>query len=308
MSPVSSTSRANGLRALYDIPAPAKLNLFLHITGRRPDGYHLLQSVFMLIDWCDRLSFERRDDGVIAREDLGADKLPAEDLCVKAARALQAATGCQLGVQIGLDKRLPTEAGLGGGSSDAATCLIALNQLWGLGLKRSELAVVGLQLGADVPFFLSGHNAWVEGMGEQITPISLPLAHFLIVKPPIGASTPRIFNDPALKRDTKTAILQGFAASCPGGQQVGLMKCHIQQLLDNTHNDLQPVVERLCPEMLDCLRWLESHGLQGRMTGSGTAVFAQMPHLLNLSNASAHWLIQECSNMDAHPLQGWCSD
>lgn len=308
MSPVSPTSRANGLRALYDIPAPAKLNLFLHITGRRPDGYHLLQSVFMLIDWCDRLSFERRDDGVIAREDLGVDKLPAEDLCVKAARALQAATGCQQGVQIGLEKRLPTEAGLGGGSSDAATCLIALNQLWGLGLKRSELAVVGLQLGADVPFFLSGHNAWVEGMGEEITPISLPLAHFLIVKPPIGASTPRIFSDPALKRDTKTAILQGFAANCPDGQQTGLVKCHIQQLLDHTHNDLQPVVERLCPEMLDCLRWLESHGLQGRMTGSGTAVFAQTPHLLNLPNASAHWLVQECSSMDAHPLQDWCSD
>lgn len=308
MSPVSPTSHANGLRALYDIPAPAKLNLFLHITGRRPDGYHLLQSVFMLIDWCDRLSFERRDDGVIAREDLGADKLPAEDLCVKAARALQAATGCQQGVQIGLDKRLPTEAGLGGGSSDAATCLIALNRLWGLGLKRSELATIGLQLGADVPFFLSGHNAWVEGVGEQITPISLPPAHFLIVKPPFGASTPRIFSDPALKRDTKTAILQGFAANGPGDQQAVLMKCNIQHLLESTHNDLQPVAAHFCPEMVDCLRWLESHGLQGRMTGSGTAVFAQTQHLMDLSDAPAHWTVRKCSNMDSHPLQGWCSD
>jgi 4-diphosphocytidyl-2-C-methyl-D-erythritol kinase len=308
VSPVRPINQANGLRALYDIPAPAKLNLFLHINGRRPDGYHLLQSVFMLIDWCDRLSFERRSDGVIAREDLGAGKLPAEDLCVKAARALQAATGCPQGVQIGLEKRLPTEAGLGGGSSNAATCLIALNQLWALGLKRAELAVIGLRLGADVPFFLSGHNAWVEGVGEQITPISLPLAHFLIVKPPVGASTPRIFSDPALKRDTKTAILQGFAANGSSDQQSGLVKFNTQQLLESTHNDLQPVVERLCPEMVDCLRWLKSHGLQGRMTGSGTAVFVQTQDLLNFSDAPAHWTIHECSNMDAHPLQGWCSD
>ena len=296
------------MNALYDVAAPGKLNLFLHITGRRPDGYHLLQSVFMLIDWCDRLSFERRSDGVIAREDMGAGGLPAEDLCVKAARALQAATGCAQGVQIGLEKRLPTEAGLGGGSSDAATCLIALNRLWGLGLKRAELAVIGLQLGADVPFFLSGHNAWVEGVGEQITPISLPQARFLIVKPPTGASTPRIFSDPELKRDTKTAILQGFAANDAIDQQSDLVKCNTQQLLESTHNDLQPVVERLCPDMVDCLRWLKSHGLQGRMTGSGTAVFAQTQHLMDLTDAPAHWMVHECSNMDAHPLQAWCSD
>lgn len=307
-NPPKPTRQTTGLRALYDIPAPAKLNLFLHITGRRPDGYHLLQSVFMLIDWCDRLSFEHRSDGVIAREDLGARGLPAEDLCVKAARALQAATGCTQGVQIGLDKRLPTEAGLGGGSSNAATCLLALNRLWGLGLKRAELTAIGLQLGADVPFFLSGHNAWVEGVGEHITPISLPPTRFLIVKPPTGASTPRIFSDCALKRDTKLAILQGFAASGPDDQQSGLMRCNIQQLLESTHNDLQPVVANLCPEMVDCLRWLESHGLQGRMTGSGTSVFAQTQHSLNFSNAPARWTVRECSNMDAHPLQGWCSD
>ena len=305
---MNAKSQMTGLRALYDIPAPAKLNLFLHITGRRPDGYHLLQSVFMLIDWCDRLSFERRSDGLIEREDMGAERLPADDLCVKAARALQAATGCTQGVQIGLEKRLPAEAGLGGGSSDAATCLIALNRLWGLGLKRAELATIGLKLGADVPFFLSGHNAWVEGVGEKITPISLPTAHFLVVKPPVGASTPRIFSDPALKRDTNTAIIQGFAVNGSSGAQAGLVKCNIQHLLESTHNDLQPVVERLCPEMVDCLQWLKSHGLQGRMTGSGTAVFAQTQHLLNVPDAPAHWTIQECSNMDAHPLQGWCPD
>jgi 4-diphosphocytidyl-2-C-methyl-D-erythritol kinase len=305
---MSLTTRPTALRALYDIPAPAKLNLFLHITGRRPDGYHLLQSVFMLVDWCDRLWFERRHDGVIAREDLIAGGLPAEDLCVKAARALQSATGCPHGVQIGLEKHLPTEAGLGGGSSDAATCLIALNRLWGLGLKRGELAVIGLQLGTDVPFFLSGHNAWVEGVGEQITPMSLAPAQFLIVKPPVGASTPRVFNDPGLKRDTKPAIIQGFAVNDAHGQKTSLLRCGTRQLLESTHNDLQPVVERLCPEMVDCLQWLKSHGLQGRMTGSGTAVFAQTQHLEDPSDACAHWTVRKCSNMDAHPLQNWCSN
>ena len=245
---------------------------------------------------------------MIAREDLGAGGLPAEDLCVKAARALQAATGCPHGVQIGLDKRLPTEAGLGGGSSDAATCLLALNRLWGLGLQRSELAAIGLQLGADVPFFVGGHNAWVEGVGEHITPISLPSAHFLIVKPPVGASTPQVFSDPALKRDTNTAILQGFAANDANDQQSGLIRCDIQRLLESTHNSLQPVVERLCPDMVDCLQWLKSHGLQGRMTGSGTAVFAQTQHPMFPSNAPAHWTVHGCSNMDTHPLWSWCSD
>jgi 4-diphosphocytidyl-2-C-methyl-D-erythritol kinase len=302
------TGQRRGLRALYDIPAPAKLNLFLHITGRRPDGYHLLQSVFMLIDWCDRLSFERRDDGVIERQDLGTARLPADDLCVKAARALQSATGCPLGVRIGLDKRLPAEAGLGGGSSDAATCLLALNRLWGLDLKRSQLAAIGLQLGADVPFFIGGRNAWVEGVGEQITPISLPPARFLIVKPPTGASTPRIFSDSSLKRDTETAILQSFAANDALVESADRVRCDIQKMLEIGHNDLQPMVARLCPEMVDCLLWLESYGLQGRMTGSGTAVFAQTQQPLNLTNAPAHWTVRECSNMDAHPLQDWCSD
>lgn len=305
---MSLEGQTPGLRALYDIPAPAKLNLFLHITGRRTDGYHLLQSVFMLVDWCDRLSFERREDGVIQRQDMGAARLPAEDLCVKAAQALQAATGCRLGVRIGLDKRLPAEAGLGGGSSDAATCLLALNRLWELGLKRSQLTAIGLQLGADVPFFLGGHSAWVEGVGEQITPISLPPARFLIVKPLAGASTPRIFSDPALKRDTETAIIQGFAADDPIVRSADLVRCDIQKMLEIGHNDLQPVVERLCPEMVDCLTWLQGHGLQGRMTGSGTAVFAPMQQSLKPPNAPAHWTVHECSNMDAHPLQDWCSD
>lgn len=296
------------LQSLRDVPAPAKLNLFLHITGRRADGYHLLQSVFMLIDWCDRLHFELRPDGQISREDLSGGHLPVDDLCTQAARALQAATGSALGVHIGLDKRLPAEAGLGGGSSDAASCLLALNRLWGLGLRRQQLADIGLTLGADVPFFVSGRNAWVEGVGERITPVSLTPARWVVVKPPVGASTPRIFSDPALKRDTKTATIQGFAANERADQLSEVLRCDVQQLLDAGHNDLQPVVQRLCPEVSDCLRWLQGQGLQGRMTGSGTAVFAQMPQAFELASAPSHWRVQVCSSMDAHPLLDWCAD
>ena len=164
------------LKALYDVPAPAKLNLFLHITGRRADDNHLLQSVFMLIDWCDTLHFELRRDGVISRTDLGLavhQDLPAEDLSVRAARALQAATGTTLGVHISLEKRIPSQAGMGGGSSDAASCLLALQRLWGLRLPPAKLMALALSLGADVPFFLCGSHAWVEGIGELITPITL---------------------------------------------------------------------------------------------------------------------------------------
>jgi 4-diphosphocytidyl-2C-methyl-D-erythritol kinase len=172
------------LKALYDVAAPAKLNLFLHITGRRPDGYHLLQSVFMLIDWCDTLHFELRTDGQISREDLddsghadgAAADLPAEDLAVRAAKALQAACGTSLGVHIGLQKRIPSQAGMGGGSSDAASCLLALQRLWGVRLPTQDLHAIALALGADVPFFLSGGHAWVEGIGEKITPLALPPA------------------------------------------------------------------------------------------------------------------------------------
>jgi 4-diphosphocytidyl-2-C-methyl-D-erythritol kinase len=296
------TSRAP-LKRLFDVPAPAKLNLFLHITGRRADGYHLLQSVFMLIDWCDTLHFELRHDGAISREDLTAAHLPAEDLVVRAARLLQQATGCTLGVHVGLEKRLPAEAGMGGGSSDAATCLLALNRLWGLGLNRAQLAALGLQLGADVPFFIGGRNAWVEGVGEQLTPLSLENARFVVVKPPGGASTQAIFSSPLLKRDTKPAIIQGFAANDASEP----LKHSIQSILDIGHNDLQPVAQALCPDVGHCINWLQGHGLQGRMSGSGTAVFAQIRQSLDLSDAPGNWLVKDCKNMDAHPLLEWCS-
>ena len=301
------TPKTEPLQRLEGVPAPAKLNLFLHVTGRRADGYHLLQSVFMLIDWVDLLDFELRPDGRISREDT-LPGLPPEDLCVRAARALQEATGCTLGVHIRLDKRIPAEAGMGGGSSDAATCLLALNRLWGLGLTRRELSRIGLKLGADVPFFLGGHNAWVEGVGEQLTPVSLPSARFVVVKPPTGASTPAIFSSPELQRDTKTAILQGFAAKTNAERlnSDARIACDLQKILDFGHNDLQPVAQTLCPDVVRCLEWLSARGLHGRMTGSGTAVFAQLPQATDLSGAPADWTVRECSNMDAHPLLDWC--
>lgn len=303
VSAANITSQAHTpLKAIYDVLAPAKLNLFLHITGRRPDGYHLLQSVFMLIDWCDTLHFELRHDGLITREDLGhqtthAEALPEDDLCVRAARALQAATGTTLGVHIGLEKRIPAQAGMGGGSSDAASCLLALQRLWGVRLAPEALAALALKLGADVPFFLSGGHAWVEGIGEQLTPIALPASTFLVVKPPAGLSTPAIFSSPQLKRDTKTAIIAGFAVE------------HADQIFGFGQNDLQPVAQQLCPLITQSLDWLQKQGLQGRMTGSGSAVFARIPHdLLHhmpTPTPPDGWIAKKCSNLEIHPLAGW---
>jgi 4-diphosphocytidyl-2-C-methyl-D-erythritol kinase len=286
------------LKALYDVPAPAKLNLFLHITGRRPDGYHLLQSVFMLIDWCDTLHFELRSDGQISRTDLnrpaqGSEALPAEDLAVRAARALQAACGTSLGAHISLEKRIPSQAGMGGGSSDAASCLLALQRLWGVRLPPHELRALALTLGADVPFFLSGGHAWVEGIGEKITPLTLPAARFLVVKPAAGVSTQDIFTATGLKRDTGTATIQGFAAYANG------------PIFGFGHNDLQPVAQKMCPQIGQSLDWLKSQQLQGRMTGSGSAVFAQVLHDADLPAAPGGWKIRKCSNLEMHPLAGW---
>jgi len=274
--------------ALFDVPAPAKLNLFLHITGRRADGYHLLQSVFALIDWCDTLHFERRSDGDISREDLG-QPLPADDLVLRAARALQRATGTTSGAHIGIDKRIPAQAGMGGGSSDAATCLLALNRLWNLRLSLAELSTIGLALGADVPFFLAGRNAWVEGVGEKLTPIDLEATHYLVAKPPEGLPTERIFSDPNLKRDTNPAILSGFAANPRG------FGC----------NDLQAVAQRLSPGVTQGLDWLASLGLAGRMTGSGSAVFAWTDPETKVATAPPGFQVRRCRGMDAHPLIGW---
>lgn len=287
------------MRAIHDVPAPAKLNLFLHVTGRRGDGYHLLQSVFMLIDWCDELHFELRPGGGLSREDLGA-ALPADDLCLRAARALQAATGCELGAHISIAKRIPSEAGLGGGSSDAASTLLALNRLWQLGLDRDALRQLALPLGADVPFFVLGRNAWVEGIGEVLRPLPeqvLPPGQpFVVVKPRAGLGTNMIFSRAELKRDTQAATISGFAEE------------QAREPFRFGRNDLQPVAELLCPEITQALEWLAEQGLRGRMTGSGSAVFAPAMHAVDTARAPAQWHVKVCKNLGLHPLAGWARD
>lgn len=286
------------MKAIYDLPAPAKLNLFLHITGRRADGYHLLQSVFMLIDWCDTLHVELRTDGQLSREDLTTE-LPPDDLVLRAARALQALAPAGMGAHIGVAKHIPAQAGMGGGSSDAATCLLALNRLWKLGLPLPALEKVGLALGADVPFFLRGHNAWVEGIGELITPIELPAAEVVVVKPDRGLDTKSIFLSPDLERATKPATISGFAA-CSAQEA--------EQMFGFGRNDLQPVAQRLCPAVTQAIDWLGTKGLQARMTGSGSAVFAlnaAKSHEADLSDAPQGWSVRQCKNLSVHPLAGW---
>jgi 4-diphosphocytidyl-2-C-methyl-D-erythritol kinase len=282
------------VRSLLDVPAPAKLNLFLHVVGQRADGYHLLQSVFMLIDWADTLHFELRTDGHITREDLNHQAtLPDNDLVVRAARALQTATGCALGAHIGLDKHIPMEAGMGGGSSNAASCLLALNRLWGLKLPLPQLMEIGLALGADVPFFLGGRHAWVEGIGEQLHPLALPPARFLVIKPPSGASTPQIFQSPDLQRATKRTTIENFVANSS------------EHIFGYGHNDLQPVAQTLCPDIAVGLQWMQSQGLPGRMTGSGSALFARVQEPVDTSTLPPGWLARNCNNLLDHPLIGW---
>jgi 4-diphosphocytidyl-2-C-methyl-D-erythritol kinase len=274
--------------SLHDVLAPAKLNLFLHITGRRDDGYHLLQSVFMLIDWCDTLHFDRLDSGSIEREDLTV-RLPADDLVMRAARSLQQASGTHWGAHIAIEKQIPAQAGMGGGSSDAATTLLALNRLWGLNWPLSKLLPLGLSLGADVPFFLFGHNAWVEGIGEKIQSIPLPPARFAVVKPHAGVETAQIFRHPALQRNSETATMPDFAVDPYGFGR----------------NDLQPVAQALCPEIDQALQWLSTFGLSPRMTGSGSTVFAQLPSGVHIDLPPHNWQMRICSNMAVHPQAGW---
>jgi 4-diphosphocytidyl-2-C-methyl-D-erythritol kinase len=278
------------MTSLHRVLAPAKLNLFLHITGRREDGYHLLQSVFMLIDWCDTLHFDTRADGQLSREDL-TTPLPADDLVLRAAKALQSASGTTLGAHIAIEKTIPAQAGMGGGSSDAASTLLALNRLWGLNWPLSQLLPLGLALGADVPFFLRGHNAWVEGIGEQITPVSVPERRFVVLKPNAGLETARIFRDQGLQRNTETATITDFAV----------------HPFDFGRNDLQPVAQALCPEIDQALQWLTTFGLSPRMTGSGSAVFAQLPSEVEMPSPPHGWQMRVCSNMAVHPLAGWAT-
>ena len=195
---------------------------------------------------------------------------------------------------------------MGGGSSDAATCLLALNRLWGLNLPLSRLAHIGLKLGADVPFFLGGLNAWVEGIGEEITPVTLPSARFVVVKPPEGLDTRLIFSDSNLQRATPVAIISGFAADSESSEATNLGN----RVFEFGHNDLQPVAQRLCPAVTDAIEWLGTQGLKARMTGSGSSVFAKLPQSpqeAELLEAPEGWQVRQCSNLGVHPLWGWAT-
>lgn len=238
-------------------PAPGKLNLFLHVVGRRPDGYHRLQTAFQFIDLCDELRFWQRSPGVVElRSELPG--VPAEDdLCVRAARLLAAGAPAVPGVAIEVHKRLPMQGGVGGGSSDAATVLVALNELWGLRRSVAELASLGLSLGADVPVFVHGTAAWAEGVGEQLTPLELPEPIFLLVRPDATISTAEIFKAPELTRDSPAITIPGF-------------------LLTGGRNDCEPVVRRRFPAVAEALDWLGQFA-PARLTGTGSCVFAAMP-------------------------------
>ncbi len=235
-------------------PAPAKLNLMLRVLGRRADGYHRLQTVFQFIDRCDRLRFEVRDDGQVRRA-LDLPGVPeSADLTVRAALALKARTGCRLGAVIHLEKTLPMGGGLGGGSSDAATVLVALNHLWGLALPEDELAALALPLGADVPVFVRGRAAWGEGVGEDLTPVDLPEPWYLVLVPAVQVSTGAVFGDPQLTRDSLPVTLADFVAG-------------------DRRNDCLNVVRRGYPEVAAALDWLQGVG-GGQLTGTGGCVFA----------------------------------
>jgi 4-diphosphocytidyl-2-C-methyl-D-erythritol kinase len=318
---------------LYDVPAPAKLNLFLHVVGRRADGYHLLQTVFRFIDLADTLHFSARDDGRIERDQPLAGVDPEQDLTVRAARALQAATGTRLGATIALEKRIPMGGGLGGGSSDAASTLIALNRLWGTGLTRAQLMHLALPLGADVPVFVFGQSAFAEGVGEDLAALTLPSRAYLVAQPDASVPTPVVFSDPDLTRDTNLVTIADFLAS-PYFQRGQPSRGYFGR------NDLEPVVYRRFPEVSRAAQWLSgtfhatdaqemNRGLDVRMSGSGACLFAEFDTIetavlaqreiaatmrvagsTSTSQATQESpprfrLLQACPGLTEHPLRHW---
>lgn len=314
------------LLALRDVPAPAKINLFLHVVGRRDDGYHLLQSFFQLIDWQDTLHFELRTDGQLSREDLGP-ALPADDLCLRAARALQSVSGTPHGAHIGIDKQVPWGAGLGGGSSDAATTLLALNRLWGLHWPRQRLLALGARLGADVPFFIGGNNAWVEGIGERLTPVDLSaqaaphearqvLSHgLLLLKPPAAVPTSAIFGDEDLPRSTPHAKLADFLAAPFGFGQNDLQQAAVSFERRQAMEASAAGGEASCGIEL-AINALERSFGNARMTGSGSAVFAWAGLVPDsppadrflqqlLATLPQGWSGRWCQALTHHPLRDW---
>ncbi len=271
------------------LPAPAKINLFLHVVGRRDDGYHLLQSVFRMLDHGDTLVFSPRDDAMVRR----ATEFPGVpedvDLCVRAARLLKESAGVTRGVTIRLEKRLPLGGGLGGGSSDAATTLIALNRLWGVGWPRERLGELGLKLGADVPFFVFGRTAFVEGIGETLQALAMPPAWYLVIEPGVSVPTREAFAAPELTRNTKLIRILDLSA----GPQ------------DWWHNDLEPVVRARHPAVAAAIEWLGAHG-RARMSGSGACAFASFSSLEAaeqvLTKLPEGWRGWVARGLDRHPL------
>ena len=269
-------------------PAPAKLNLFLHVTGRRADGYHLLQTLFRFIDLSDTLHFTLREDGEVRRVN-ALDGVPAEqDLCVRAARLLQRECNCPVGVDIGLEKRIPMGGGLGGGSSDAATTLLALNKLWNLGLSRARLMQLGLSLGADVPVFIFGENAFAEGVGEQLQAFPLPDAWYVVLFPPVHVPTAQIFSHPELTRDSISITIRAL----PIGQNLSTVALG---------NDLQPIVCKLYPKVAQYLDILGNFA-PAMMTGSGACVFAEFASETEAQKVLRK-LPKEIQGVVAHGLQ-----
>lgn len=260
-------------------PAPAKLNLFLHVLRRRNDGYHDLQTVFQFLDLEDSISLTSRPDGCVRRVSGHAEVGEDADLVVRAARLLKKETGISLGAEISVDKRIPLGAGLGGGSSDAATTLLALDKLWSLGLGTEELAALGLRLGADVPVFVHGLAAWAEGVGERLQPVELETPWYLVVNPGCSISTASVFSHPALTRNSTPLKIRDFLS--PGGGQV----LRLRTLLDSARNDCEAVVRALYPEVDDALRWLSRCG-DARMTGTGSSLFAPFAE----REQAEHWL------------------
>ncbi|WP_066128843.1 4-(cytidine 5'-diphospho)-2-C-methyl-D-erythritol kinase [Bordetella ansorpii] len=304
---------------LYDVPAPAKINLFLHVVGRRPgDGYHLLQTVFRFVDLCDTLHFEARADGQVTRAYDLPGVPPEQDLTVRAARALQQATGTRAGAQIGLEKRIPQGGGLGGGSSDAATTLIALNRLWNTGLSRAELMALALPLGADVPVFVFGQSAFAEGVGEQLSAVTLPPAAYVLAQPDASVPTVEIFRAPDLTRDSSSIRMADFLADPTSAFG---------------RNDLEPAVFRRYPRIEESADWLKSRlkvQLQDRtcvnvrMSGSGACLYAEFSTLQQAvlaekeitatmrvagkTTSPAHpefRLIKASAGLVEHPLRYW---
>jgi 4-diphosphocytidyl-2-C-methyl-D-erythritol kinase len=295
-----------GVTSLHNCPAPAKLNLFLHVTGRRPDGYHLLQSVFQLIDRCDMLHFDLRDDGRIVRTTDVPGVPEEQDLIVRALRLLADAYArrhgrAAPGIDVAVDKILPMGGGLGGGSSDAATALMVANHLWQAGLSREELMALGLPLGADIPFFLFGETAFAEGVGEALQSVPGPDCWYVVIEPGVAVPTPAIFGAPDLTRDTKPVTISDFS----------------RHLLDDCDpagfgkNDLQAVAARLFPPVAQAVEWLGSYG-RARMTGSGACVFCAVSSESKADEVVAQvpsaWRAWKAQALAQHPLKSLLQD